>query len=67
MKHNEYKVLRDGDNIEWFYVLKFVKDLYLNLQMHGIVYIFKRVLSRAKMVENHFMDNYISALKKYDL
>lgn len=41
--------------------------MLLGLKMHGLVYIFKKVMSKSKCVENHFMDNYIYSLKKYDL
>ena len=41
--------------------------MLLGLKMHGLVYIFKKVMSKSKCVENHFMDNYIFSLKKYDL
>mgnify|MGYP000409804165 CR=1 FL=1 len=67
MKPDKYIIEKCGDDINWLTLFRFVKDMLLGLKMHGLVYIFKKVMSKSKCVENHFMDNYIFSLKKYDL
>ena len=59
LKENDYEFKEQSDDIGWTSLIKYIYDLFLNLKISGIVYLFKKISNKMKFVENHFMDNYI--------